>query len=114
YVNAHGTSTRQNDISEARGLQRLLGDAVDRVPVSSTKSSMGHLVAACGAVEAIITLWSLRQRVAPPTLNLHRPDPLCALHHVPLVPRELRRGQVGLSNAFGFGGANATLALVAP
>jgi len=113
YINAHGTSTRQNDISEARGIQRALGAAVERVPVSSTKSSMGHLVAACGAVEAIMTLWSLRERVAPPTLNLERPDPLCALHHVPLQARALGSGRAGLTNAFGFGGANATLVLEA-
>ena len=113
YINAHGTSTAQNDLSEARGIRTVLGDHWPKVPVSSTKSMMGHLVAACGVVEAIITLLAVRERVAPPTLNLDTPDPECELAHVPHRPQELRAG-VGLSNAFGFGGSNATLVMERP
>jgi 3-oxoacyl-[acyl-carrier-protein] synthase II len=113
YVNAHGTSTPQNDASEAAAIRKALGAAVATAPVSSTKSMMGHLVAACGVVEAIVALEAVRRRVAPPTANLDRPDPDCDLCHVRGGPRELRSG-VALSNAFGFGGSNATLVMEAP
>lgn len=113
YINAHGTSTPQNDVSEARGIRSALGDEADRVPVSSTKSMMGHLVAACGVVEAIICLHALRKGRAPATANLDRPDPECRIHHIRGGPAVLRPG-VALSNAFGFGGSNATLVLEAP
>lgn len=112
YINAHGTSTQMNDVSETRGIRRALGAHADRVAVSSNKSMMGHLVAACGAVEAIATLHSLRDGVFAPTRNLERPDPECDLDYVPGVAREVPGGfDVALSNAFGFGGSNATLAL---
>jgi len=113
YVNAHGTGTAQNDLSEARGVVRALGAYVDRVPVSSTKSMMAHLVAACGVVEAIVSLLAVRERVAPPTINLDTPDPDCAVRHVPWKPVALEPG-VALTNAFGFGGSNATLVVAAP
>lgn len=113
YINAHGTSTQQNDVSEARGIRAALGPATDQVWVSSTKSMMGHLVAACGAVEAIVALQALAVRRAPVTLNLDHPDPDCALRHVRGVPAALESG-VALSNAFGFGGSNATLVLEVP
>jgi len=115
YVNAHGTSTQMNDVSETRGIRRALGAHADRVAVSSSKSMMGHLVAACGAVEAIVTLMALRHAVLPPTQNLRTPDPECDLDYVPLEARNVRGGiGLGLSNAFGFGGSNATLVLEAP
>jgi 3-oxoacyl-[acyl-carrier-protein] synthase II len=113
YINAHGTSTPQNDASEARAVRRAFGDQAGRMPISSTKSAMGHLVAACGVVEAIVALRAVCERVAPPTLNLDRVDPECALDHVGRFAREIRPG-VALTNAFGFGGSNASLVLEAP
>lgn len=115
YVNAHGTSTQMNDVSETRGIRRALGAHADRIAVSSNKSMIGHLVAACGAVEAIATLHSLRDSVLAPTRNLNTPDPECDLDYVPGVAREVAGGfGLALSNAFGFGGSNATLVLGAP
>ena len=105
YINAHGTSTPMNDPSEARGIQRLFEQPV---PVSSTKSSMGHLVAACGAVEAILCVQAIRTGTLPPTINLDRPDPNCALDHIPHTPRAVDIDHA-LTNAFGFGGSNGSL-----
>jgi 3-oxoacyl-[acyl-carrier-protein] synthase II len=110
YVNAHGTSTIMNDLSETRGIRRALGPWADRAPVSSSKSMLGHLVAAGGAVEAIATVCSLRDQVLHPTRNLDHPDPECDLDYVPHVARPVRGLEVGLSNSFGFGGCNCTLA----
>ena len=108
YINAHGTSTMMNDASETRGIHRALGVRGDSVRVSSTKSMTGHLVAACGAVEAIYSVLACRDGVVPPTANLHRPDPECNLHHVPFqaVETPVRHA---MTNAFGFGGSNGTL-----
>ncbi len=105
YINAHGTSTPMNDPSEARGIQRLFEQSV---PVSSTKSSMGHLVAACGAVEAILCVQAIRTGMLPPTINLDRPDPDCALDHIPHTPRKATIDHA-LTNAFGFGGSNGSI-----
>jgi 3-oxoacyl-[acyl-carrier-protein] synthase II len=113
YVNAHGTSTPMNDASETRGIQRCFGDHTMRVPVSSTKSMTGHLVAACGAVEAIFCLMAARTGLLPPTINLDDPDPECALDHVAHRPREARVRHA-MTNAFGFGGSNGTLVVSAP
>lgn len=110
YINAHGTSTQQNDASETVGIHRALGDHARRVPVSSTKGTMGHLVAACGAVEAILCILALRDGAIPPTRNLDHPDPACDLNHVRGEARAASIRHV-LSNAFGFGGSNATLAI---
>ena len=108
YINAHGTSTAMNDASETRGIHRAFGDAAKTVPVSSTKSMMGHLVAACGAVEAILCMRAVQDGVLPPTVNLDNPDPLCDLRH---IPSDALRSNIrhAMTNAFGFGGSNGTL-----
>lgn len=113
YINAHGTSTQQNDASESAGIRRLFGAAADDLPVSSTKSMMGHLVAACGAVEAILCALAVRDGIAPMTRNLERPDPGCELF---LVKDQALRRPIdhAMTNAFGFGGSNGSLILSRP
>jgi 3-oxoacyl-[acyl-carrier-protein] synthase II len=115
YVNAHGTSTPLNDRSETIALKAALGEHAKRIPVSSTKSAIGHLLGAAGAVEAVATLLALRDRIAPPTLGYEEPDEGLDLDYVPGAARPLeRRGDgpaVGLTNSFGFGGHNAVLCL---
>jgi 3-oxoacyl-[acyl-carrier-protein] synthase II len=117
YVNAHGTSTPLNDRSETNAIKKALGEErAAQVPVSSTKSAIGHLLGAAGAVESIATLLALRDRIAPPTLNYEEPDEGLDLDYVPNEARPLENGDaraVGLSNAFGFGGHNAVLCLEA-
>ncbi len=110
YVNAHGTSTVMNDLSETRALRRAFGDHCDRLAVSSNKGQMGHLVAAAGAVEAVFGWCALRHGVLPATANLDRPDPQCDLDHVAGEPRRAAARRA-VSNSFGFGGSNATLVL---
>jgi 3-oxoacyl-[acyl-carrier-protein] synthase II len=116
YVNAHGTSTPLNDPAETQAIKRALGDEqARRVPISSTKSAIGHLLGAAGAVEAVATLQVLRTRVIPPTLGYEVPDPACDLDYVPGEARPLIGAGDGpalaLSNSFAFGGHNVTLAL---
>jgi 3-oxoacyl-[acyl-carrier-protein] synthase II len=111
YINAHGTSTPMNDASETRGIERAFGHLAQQVSVSSTKSMMGHLVAACGA--AILCVLAVRDGILPPTINLDEPDPACALNHVQNVAHE-RRIRHAMTNAFGFGGSNGTLVVSAP
>jgi 3-oxoacyl-[acyl-carrier-protein] synthase II len=110
YINAHGTSTAVNDSIETLAIKRTLGDDANRVPISSTKSMMGHLIAAAGSVEAIVCLLAIRDGVLPPTINLDNPDPECDLDYIPHVARDMRV-DVALSNSFGFGGQNITLIL---
>ena len=110
YINAHGTSTAMNDASESRGIARIFGP--QGPAVSSTKSMMGHLVAACGAVEAIVTALAVREGVLPPTINLTHPDPECAVDHVANQARQ-QRVDHAITNAFGFGGSNGSLLLSA-
>ncbi len=110
YVNAHGTSTKVNDSVETLALKLALGDHAWRVPVSSTKSMTGHLIAAGGIVEAITCLLAIRDGVVPPTVNLDHPDDDCDLDYVPHAARE-RTIDVAMSNSFGFGGQNTTLVL---
>jgi len=116
YVNAHGTSTPLNDRSETEALKTALGDDAMRVPTSSTKSTIGHLLGAAGAVEAVATLQALRSKVAPPTLNLEEPDEGLDLDYVPGEARELPLNghpPVAISNSFGFGGHNVVLCIEA-
>src|SRR4051812_22239421 len=113
YVNAHGTGTPANDRVETLALKRALGERAAGIPISSTKSLIGHLCGAAGAVEAVATLLCLRHQFVHPTANLDNPDPECDLDYVPKVgrPAEMR---VALSNSMGFGGHNASLALGLP
>ena len=110
YINAHGTSTHVNDSVETLALKLSLGNQAYRVPVSSTKSMTGHLIAAGGAVEAIACLLAIRDGVVPPTINLDSPDDDCDLDYVPHAARD-RPVAVAMSNSFGFGGQNTTLIL---
>jgi 3-oxoacyl-[acyl-carrier-protein] synthase II len=115
YVNAHGTSTELNDRAETVALKTALGSAAFDVPVSSTKSAIGHLLGAAGAVEAITTVLALRERLAPPTLGFSEREEGLDLDYVPGDARPLGNGRpaVGMSNSFGFGGHNAVLILEA-
>jgi 3-oxoacyl-[acyl-carrier-protein] synthase II len=114
YVNAHGTSTPLNDASETAAIKLALGEHAASIPVSSTKSAIGHLLGAAGAVEAIATVLALRERTLPPTIGLDEPDPELDLDFVPRVARDFkpRNGHpIALSNSFGFGGHNVVLCL---
>ncbi|MEM9708451.1 MAG: beta-ketoacyl-ACP synthase II [Pseudomonadota bacterium] len=109
YINAHGTSTMADTI-ELGAVERLMGDAAEKATMSSTKSSIGHLLGAAGAVEAIFSILAIRDQVAPPTINLDTPDVEAKLDLAPNAKRE-REINVALSNSFGFGGTNASLVL---
>lgn len=108
YINAHGTSTQAGDVAESRAIEMLLGGAARSVAVSSTKSMIGHLLGAAGAVEAIVSILALRDQVAPPTINLDEVDDGCNLNYVPHTAQE-RSIRHAMSNSFGFGGTNGTL-----
>jgi 3-oxoacyl-[acyl-carrier-protein] synthase II len=110
YINAHGTSTPLGDVAETIAVKRLLGERAPKVAVNSTKSMTGHLLGAAGGVEAVFTALALRDQVSPPTINLRTPDPACDLDYVPNTARRMPI-RVALSNSFGFGGTNGTLAL---
>ena len=110
YVNAHGTSTPLGDTIEIMAVKRLFGGAANEIAMSSTKSAIGHLLGAAGAVEAIFSMLAIRNNVVPPTLNLDNPSEGCDLNLVPNVAQE-RRIQNVLSNSFGFGGTNASLVI---
>jgi 3-oxoacyl-[acyl-carrier-protein] synthase II len=110
YINAHATSTPVGDIAEARVLAAVFGEAIRRVPTSSTKSMTGHLLTAAAAVEALACLVAMERRALPPTINLDDPDPECDLCHV--ANQAWSRGvRVAVSNSFGFGGSNTCLVL---
>ena len=109
YINAHGTSTPLGDKSETIAVKRCFGDHAAKLALSSTKSMTGHLLGAAGGVEAVFTVLGVKQQIAPPTINLHEPDPDCDLDYVPNQAREMRI-RLALSNSFGFGGTNGTLA----
>ena len=111
YINAHGTSTPQGDIAETLSIKAVFGESTG-VAVSSTKSMIGHLLGAAGAVEAIYSVLAIANDVAPPTINLDNPDPECDLDYIPHHAREMPIG-AALSNSFGFGGTNGTLVFTA-
>jgi 3-oxoacyl-[acyl-carrier-protein] synthase II len=108
YLNAHGTSTAYNDSTETEAIKTVFGDYAYKMPISSTKSSTGHLLGAAGGVELAACVQSIRTGVVAPTINYETPDPACDLDYVPNEPRDVKV-DVALSNTFGFGGHNATL-----
>jgi 3-oxoacyl-[acyl-carrier-protein] synthase II len=109
YINAHGTSTLPNDSTETKAIKRTLGDHAYKVAISSTKSMTGHLLGGSGGIEAVATVMAIANDKIPPTINLENPDPECDLDYVPHTSRDLKV-DVALSNSFGFGGHNVTLA----
>ncbi|OPX55256.1 3-oxoacyl-[acyl-carrier-protein] synthase II [Oceanospirillum multiglobuliferum] len=108
YINAHGTSTPAGDVAESQAVEKVMGDAAKSVAVSSTKSMIGHLLGAAGAVEAVFTVLAIRDQVAPPTINLDNPAEGCNLDYVPHTARSMTIDHA-LSNSFGFGGTNGSL-----
>ena len=108
YINAHGTSTPLNDLTETLAIKKVFGGHAKKVPISATKSMTGHLLGAAGSTEAIFTVLAIRDGIMPPTINYEEPDPQCDLDYVPNVARR-KPSKTVMSNAFGFGGTNATL-----
>ena len=108
YINAHGTSTPLGDVAETGAVKRCFGAHAKKVAISSTKSMTGHLLGAAGGIEAVFSVLAIRDQVAPPTINLQNPDPLCDLDYVPNTARQMKI-DVALSNSFGFGGTNGSL-----
>jgi 3-oxoacyl-[acyl-carrier-protein] synthase II len=108
YINAHGTSTPANDVTETMAIKQALGQHATQVAISSTKSMTGHLLGGSGGIEAVATVMATATNKIPPTINLENPDPACDLDYVPNQSRT-QRVDVALSNSFGFGGHNVTL-----
>lgn len=111
YINAHGTSTQANDAMETQAIKRLFGDYAYQIPISSTKSMLGHALAGSGAIEVVAIVQSLREQIIPPTINYEYPDPECDLDYVPNAAREVSNMRYVLSNSFGLGGQNATIVI---
>ncbi|MFZ5819748.1 MAG: beta-ketoacyl-[acyl-carrier-protein] synthase family protein, partial [Chloroflexota bacterium] len=110
YINAHGTATSLNDVSETKAIKGAFGALAYRIPVSSTKSMTGHMMGATGALEAIFCVQVVREGILPPTIHYETPDPDCDLDYIPNHARE-KKVDLAISNAFGFGGHNAVLAV---
>ncbi len=110
YINAHGTATPLNDLSETRAIKSAFGDLAYNIPISSTKSMTGHMMGATGALEAVFCVQAVRNNIIPPTIHYHTPDPECDLDYVPNHAREMTV-DIAISNAFGFGGHNAVLVI---
>ncbi len=108
YINAHGTSTEANDLGETRAIKSVFGERAYQIPVSSTKSMIGHTIGAAGAIELVGTILAIEKGFAPPTINQEEPDPECDLDYVPNEPRK-HDIEVALSNSFGFGGNNTSI-----
>jgi 3-oxoacyl-[acyl-carrier-protein] synthase II len=109
YINAHGTATEWNDLSETQSIKKVFGDYACNVPISSTKSMHGHTMGAAGAIEFIVSVLAIKNQAVPPTINLDQPDPECDLDYVPNIGRKGVTVNTVMSNAFGFGGTNAAL-----
>lgn len=110
YINAHATSTPTGDRCETQAIKRLLGSRADQVPISSTKSMIGHMLGAAGAIESVVCVLATRDDIVPPTINHENPDPLCDLDYVPNHAREARVA-LAINNSYGFGGQNAVVAV---
>jgi 3-oxoacyl-[acyl-carrier-protein] synthase II len=110
YINAHGTSTIQNDLTETLAIKKVFGPKANQIPISSNKSMLGHTIAAAGAIECILTLMGIDRSIVLPTINHEFADPKCDLDYVPNEARQMKHG-IALSNSFGFGGQNACLCL---
>lgn len=108
YINAHGTSTPLNDVVETRAIKRVFGEHARKLAISSTKSMTGHMLGGAGGIESVFTALSIRDQIAPPTINLENPDPECDLDYVPHTARKMTI-RAAMSNSFGFGGTNAVL-----
>ena len=108
YINAHGTSTKLNDLSENKAIKSVFGDHAYKLNISSTKSVTCHLLGGAGGVESIFTLLTIKNGIIPPTMNYETPDPECDLYYVPNAARKTKV-RTAMSNSFGFGGTNATL-----
>jgi len=108
HINAHGTATPLNDRTETTVIKRIFGERAKQIPVTGNKSMLGHLIGAAGAIEAVVTILSMRDGIIPPTINLTTPDPHCDLDYVPNVARKVKI-RTAMANSFGFGGHNSVL-----
>jgi len=109
YINAHGTATQWNDLIETQAIKKVFGDYAYKVPISSTKSMLGHAIGAAGAMELVIALLAIKNQAIPPTINLDLPDPECDLDYVPNIGHQSVEVNTVMSNSFAFGGTNAVL-----